>query len=223
MNAERDVLRCAGLRFFGTISASVTHEVKNALAIVRELSGLLSDLGAAAERGKELPLERIRDLTERIATQVSRADAVVRRMNAFSHNVDRTRVARDVREIVTGLVGLCRRFADMRRVEIETRLPDEPLSVETDPFLVQHALFLPLRRALDTAGEGGRVIVEAGAEADGARISISGGTPGPGEGEAAVLGMLHGLLGAAGAGAVEGEYSFVLPARMPERKEESHE
>jgi hypothetical protein len=41
---ETDSLGRQGLQFFGKISASVSHEIKNVLAVIGENAGLLEDL-----------------------------------------------------------------------------------------------------------------------------------------------------------------------------------
>ena len=45
-----------GLQFFGKVSASIAHEIKNVLAIINENAGLLEDLTFAAR--KERPSTR---------------------------------------------------------------------------------------------------------------------------------------------------------------------
>ena len=44
MNPIMDSKEEAGLRFFGMMTASVSHEIKNVLAIINENAGLMSDL-----------------------------------------------------------------------------------------------------------------------------------------------------------------------------------
>lgn len=226
MRPGDDEFRCAGLRFFGAISASVTHELKNTFAIVRELSGLLGDLAAAANETSVtvtgFSVSRAGDISERIGKQVARADAIVKRMNAFSHSVDRRRAALDLREVVTLLAGLCRRFADMAKVELETRLPEKEIPVETDGFVLLHALYLPLRRAIAGGGPGATVTIAAAPAADGAAVSIGGPRADAAAEEEGLLATLANLLGARREGD-EGRFGLLLPARMPAREEESRE
>ena len=40
-----------GLQFFGRMSASISHEIKNVLAIINENAGLLEDFSLMADRG----------------------------------------------------------------------------------------------------------------------------------------------------------------------------
>ena len=52
MNLVNDPLGESGLRFFGKISASISHEIKNAIAVMNENAGLIKDLIMMAERGR---------------------------------------------------------------------------------------------------------------------------------------------------------------------------
>lgn len=212
-------LRGAGLKFFGAISASVTHELKNTFAVVREISGLLGDL-ARSEKSvtvTDLSSERVGDLAGRIGKQVARADAIVKRMNAFAHSVDRARKTVDVREVVELLAALCQRFADMARVGLDLRLPDAPVTVETDAFALQHVLYLPLRRAIAGAGPEARVAVAVAPVDEGVRISVEGRlVPGAAD-EPVLYDLLAERLGAT-ATEEEGKFVLGLPARMPEEE-----
>ena len=58
MNENRnEILKEKGLAFFGEITASVSHEINNAISIINEYSGLLEDLTYTAERGENVSSE----------------------------------------------------------------------------------------------------------------------------------------------------------------------
>ena len=54
MPGNESVIGEEGLRFFGTMTASISHELKNALSIINEGAGLLEDLAAMSARGMAL-------------------------------------------------------------------------------------------------------------------------------------------------------------------------
>ena len=54
MNQKAQTSNDKGLRFFGKITASVTHEIKNALATINENAGLMTDYIEMAARGRPL-------------------------------------------------------------------------------------------------------------------------------------------------------------------------
>jgi C4-dicarboxylate-specific signal transduction histidine kinase len=55
MKRDPDPIGDAGLQFFGRMSASISHELKNALAIIKENAGLLADY--VAMMGKGTPID----------------------------------------------------------------------------------------------------------------------------------------------------------------------
>ena len=77
-----------GVRFFGEMSASISHEIKNVLAIVNENAGLLQDMVMMIEKGMPLSPERLSGLARSIVRQVKRGDRIVKDMNRFAHSAD---------------------------------------------------------------------------------------------------------------------------------------
>ena len=51
MTSASDGIGRLQLRYFGQVSASISHELKNVLAILNENAGLLQDYAAMAEQG----------------------------------------------------------------------------------------------------------------------------------------------------------------------------
>ena len=72
---QSDRPRFAGeLRFFGTMTASISHEINNVLAMVNELSGLFADsLMLAQKKGRPLDPERLAGIVDR-ATRIERTE-----------------------------------------------------------------------------------------------------------------------------------------------------
>lgn len=88
METKWNVLGEEGLRFFGQISASISHEIKNTLAIMNENIGLLKDFCSMARKGKAVDFERFEGLAGWAEEQIRRADHIVKSMNQFAHSVD---------------------------------------------------------------------------------------------------------------------------------------
>jgi len=59
MSHRCDIVGETGLQFYGKICASLSHEIKNALAIINEDAGLLNDFAALADQGRPLDPERV--------------------------------------------------------------------------------------------------------------------------------------------------------------------
>ena len=158
MARDRPPMLSQKLEFFGAVSASISHELKNVLATIDGFSGLLEDLTLAAASGRPLAPERLEKLGGRIKRQADRGAELVVRLNRFAHSVDEPWAAVDVGEVLGRICDICERFASLGKVTLERSGVDEgALWVELDAFAFQHVLFLAIRAALDAAG-GERVV-----------------------------------------------------------------
>ncbi|WP_207262573.1 HAMP domain-containing histidine kinase [Desulfovibrio sp. Huiquan2017] len=161
-----------GLRFFGRISASVSHEIKNVFAVINEAAGLIEDLTLMAGRGMPLQPERLKSAANSIQGQVKRGDAIVRNMNAFAHSTDE-----DVREVnlIEALklaVDLTSRFADMRRIKL-TVGESESVSMAACPFDLTRLLHSSMAAAFDSMQPGDTLVITVSPADGGASFSLS--------------------------------------------------
>ena len=222
----------------GKVSASLSHEIKNALAIINESVGLMGDLLQRDASEDWPPYSRWTSLLVSIEEQVQRSAEIVKRLNQFAHSMDKPLVELDLNETVRQTVVLIQRLATLRRVNLETLLESEPLHLQSDPFRLLYVIFGLIERAIncspreaevkvktERSGEMFRVIVadQGTMEADNLRALVST-SPSPegenGESDLALLGQTIEALG--GTIAVEqgdgGLTKVILsfPATMPE-------
>lgn len=122
-----------GLVYFGKMTAALSHELKNCLAIINENSGLIEDLTAMARNGRPLDPDRMEDVTGRISRQVVRADDLLKQMNKFGHSVDQPVQQIDLNEAVRLASALGAKPAANRMVKILPDLSEEPVQVRV-PF-----------------------------------------------------------------------------------------
>lgn len=107
------------LRFFGKISASVSHEIKNVFAVINEAAGLLEDLTLMADKGMPIEPERLKRVAKSVQGQVQRGDGIVKNFNAFAHSTDEDAREVDLREPLGLIVALSTRMADMKQMGLE--------------------------------------------------------------------------------------------------------
>lgn len=152
MDTDADVIGRAGLEFFGRMCASISHDVKNVLAVVNENAGLLEDLCAMADRGKPIDLARLKRLAADVKAQVRRGDGIVSGMNRFAHSVDASVVRLDLVEVMELLKTLSLRFASMQGAALHLLPPQPAATVTTAPFLLLNLLWLCWEHAMTAAG-----------------------------------------------------------------------
>jgi len=172
MKNQPDLIGEAGLLFFGRMSASISHELKNALAIIKENSGLLSDYINMTGKGLPVDPERFQTIAQRIDNQTRRADAIIKDLNQFAHTVDSPSKPVDLNQILDLLVALHRRPAAMQQVGLEPRPADSAAVVTTAPFLLLNALSLILAQAMEIVPSGEAISIAVNVSPSEAGISF---------------------------------------------------
>ena len=174
MSVPTDPIGQQELHYFGMVSASVSHELKNVLAILNENAGLLQDFAAMAEQGQPLDPDRIRHLAATMLGQIDRGDAIINRMNRFAHSADENQATVDLNELATIVVELFERTATNRGVKVEVETTATTVNINTDPFALETLLGSLLYRITEAVPDIGMLNLKLGSQADDSQISMSG-------------------------------------------------
>jgi signal transduction histidine kinase len=134
VNPTLDGVDRLGLQFFGNITASVSHELKNALAIIGQNAGLLQDYLAMAAKGRVVTPDRFAIIAERIDEQTRRANKIIQYLNRFAHTVDEVRKTIDLNDLLALLELLSARIATMRQATVVYHPAPAPVVAHTAPF-----------------------------------------------------------------------------------------
>jgi len=173
MSRNWEVISETGLQFFGKMSASISHEMKNVLAIINENAGLLEDLTVMAEKGMPIDPQRLRTQASRIMKQIRRGDDIIKGMNRFAHSVDEPWRQVELNDTLGLMCTLSGRFASMRGVTLELDPPSIQVPILTNPFLLQNLIWLCLDFAMGSTGTGKRVVLRTEKIERGAKIRLS--------------------------------------------------
>lgn len=152
MGTKPDIVTEMGLQFFSRISASISHELKNVLAIINENAGLLEDLSIMTERGKPLDPARLQLMAATLQKQVGRADLILKNMNRFAHSIDENLADVDLNQLLELIIALTARFAAVQRVKVDLQLPPESPTITTAPFYLVNLIGLCLDFCMAAAG-----------------------------------------------------------------------
>jgi signal transduction histidine kinase len=173
MNSTLDDSRNDDLIFFGKVNASISHELKNILAIISEAAGLLQDLTDMAARGKKIEFEMLQTCSQDIVEEIQRGFATIKQMNKFSHSVDDPVNEVNLVELVELMTALAGFLSTAAEVRLEP-VPDAAPTVLTRPFRLQHLVYRALVFAFESAGPEGAVRVAVRPQPDGgASIAFS--------------------------------------------------
>jgi light-regulated signal transduction histidine kinase (bacteriophytochrome) len=172
MNANETAPQETGLQFFGKLSASVSHDLKNVLSIINEKAGLLEDFCHMARQGMAIDMDRIDAVTAQVKGQVERADQIIRCFNRFAHSTDHPVAPMDLGESVATLVQLAQRLLAQMEVAADVQPAKTPVVIITRPLMAQELIWAGIQWvagrlgakkeitiATDRAGEGARVLI----------------------------------------------------------------
>jgi len=175
MSSEQELQGQREVRFFGKVSALISHEIKNVLAVMAESAGLMEDLCLLnLKKGVPLEVERLNTLVDRILRQVGRADEIVKNMNRFAHSVDETVSTVDLQNHIHLLIALSRRLTTMKGVSVDFVQRERQITLDTSAFLLYSLLWSCLEFSISVCGPGKRIEVHA-TEMDGrVRITFAG-------------------------------------------------
>jgi len=161
-----------GMHFFGKMTASSTHEIKNTLAIINENAGLLEDLSRMAEKGHPLSFDRIQMICLRITKQVQRADVILKKLNQFSHSVDQSSQVVDLEQTVLFVMNLASRLIEMQQASIEISPAHTPIVIDTSLFYLKNIIWRAIEITL-SADQGKKVTISFGSDSSAPSIWFS--------------------------------------------------
>jgi len=145
----------------GRMTAGMTHELKNVLAIIKESSGLLQDVlrvskGDAVERRGQ-----IEKVASRIERQVARGNEHLASLNWLAHRVSDRSTTAGINELSSETVKLMQRSARLKQVELAVQQSDADVTLHTDIPQLLVLLVSCLEYCLNGGSPKGRVVLRA--------------------------------------------------------------
>jgi C4-dicarboxylate-specific signal transduction histidine kinase len=158
--------------FFGKISASMTHDIRNVLAIIRESSGLMLDLLGLCEEGAFPYQQKFHGLLTAIQDQVNRGVELATHFNRFAHSMDHAVMEVDGNEVVRQMTYLMQRFARLRKVQLIASVAERPVAFRTDAFALHRIMGECVSFLLQRAADGDTITLAVGQCEGGAEFRI---------------------------------------------------
>jgi len=174
MNSLIDDKNNDDMAFFGKVNASISHELKNILAIISEAAGLLQDLTEMVARGQKIELEMLKTCSQDIVEEIQRGFTTIKQMNTFSHSVDVPLKSVNLIEVLDLMINLAGFLSFASKVRFDPP-QDEASIVSTCPFRLQNLVYHTLVFAFKSVGVDGEIQVAVHRETNSsARIAFSG-------------------------------------------------
>jgi signal transduction histidine kinase len=173
-NKNQRLLRKKSLAFSGAITASISHELKNVLAIINEHNGLLSDILESAKQGVSPDERKLSRIAGKVNVQIEKGNELIGRLNRFAHSTDFETKEVELNDLLQEIIDLAQRLAGLRTIQLKLNPPVEKIALNTNPFFLQYALFICFELFWDIAEKNRLVTVSAESSGQQAKIIISG-------------------------------------------------
>jgi len=147
------------IAFIGKITAGVTHEINNALASIKEISGLMEDLLSMSSTDSFPHHEKFVKVVPKIREQVERCVTLTTQLNKFSHLTDEYTAQVELNDFIGHLVFLTQRFARIKRVDLKYQPADQSVKFSTIPIQLQMAIYYCITYFLSHTDDGGKIII----------------------------------------------------------------
>ncbi|MBW1786180.1 MAG: hypothetical protein JRK53_06105 [Deltaproteobacteria bacterium] len=149
-----------GTAFFGKMTAGISHELMNILAIIRERSGLIEDL-MALDKEADFPYrDKLAATLTSIREQVGRGMQAGEKLNRLAHSTDESRARLQVDDLLDRIAFLMQRFTRLEKIEIKVVPTEPPMTVDTDPFRILLVLAACIEYCMDRTTVGGEIVLQ---------------------------------------------------------------
>ncbi|MBU0729820.1 MAG: hypothetical protein KKE17_11945 [Proteobacteria bacterium] len=130
------------LAFVGKLLAGYSHESKNHLAIIKELSGLMDDLLSMENQGEDRGRQRYHEIMATLRDRATQAAFRVGHLSRFAHRMDEPRTSFNVNDILEEELSLLGWKAKQKEIRLEAFFADNQLpSIYNNPSLLQYVVF----------------------------------------------------------------------------------
>ena len=160
------------LEAFAGISAIMTHETRNILAIINESAGFLEDLVLIAGEDGAVPVKNVGSMAANIASQVDRANSLMKDYNTFAHSGDEIYGEVELHEVLTLVATLTRRKAAQKNITVIVNEGGEK-RLYTKPFVLESLIYFFLIGMYGGADSESAIDTEVGSEGEGLTLCFS--------------------------------------------------
>lgn len=152
-----DKIKSKEILFFGKITAGITHEIKNVLAIIQESSGLMEDILDITPDETFIHKDKFHTSLKRILNQIDRGVDITTCLNKFAHNPDHSPANVDLNDVSEQMVLLASRFTRLKNVILKADPHDASITIKTHPVALEMAIFESIEIILNALSSGGTI------------------------------------------------------------------
>ena len=146
--------------FSGKVTASVTHEIQNVLAIIKENAGLMDDILHMNRENPQNSVDRVQKCIDSIKKNIKRGVNLTSGLNWFAHTADHATSQINVYDTVKKLGFLIQRLLSQKGIDFLISDCDQSPSVTTDPLFFQKLIYLCIECLAEESGS--KTVIQVG-------------------------------------------------------------
>ncbi len=159
-------LRVSQLSFIGIILSGFTHEIKNHLAFIKESAGLIGDIIESRKSLAKQDLQQTVNIIHSITNQIGKTSELCNYLNCFAHRMDSPMSTFSVNESIEELIVLFNRFANQRRISLETDFQKNLPLINSDASRLQFLIFCFIEEMIRKLDKNSRITVKTASSKD---------------------------------------------------------
>ena len=158
---QEDLIQVDRLAEIGRIAAGVAHEINNPVAVIREASGWAAEVIGDAEGMSPDDRQELENVIKQIKAQTGRCRDITHKLLTFVRGSVPTKSEFDVHELLKETIDLLKPELKHSGIEIALNFVEGPLSVNSNPKLLEQVFVNFLANAIhavkEKGGDNGRI------------------------------------------------------------------
>jgi len=177
-----DYIREAKLSSIGLLAASMNHEIRNPLYVIKGLAEAhLANMDEHIYSDQKQADQKLRELLHKTIQHSERAMDIMKRFSTFAKRAVDDSVKEKKAFLVESLdniLPLIRHEMELDKIEFDCRIPRDVPPISVDPGHLEEILFNLIVNACHALKGGGKIAIQAAKMADNLHIEISDNGPG---------------------------------------------
>ncbi len=173
---SQQLVGASRLAELGEMAAGFAHEINNPLQVINTELSLIRVLEAemieAGHLQKGENYDQIADSLDQIKVQIERCAKITRAILKFGRQGDGQVETLDLDKLVPEIIAMVQKKAEVHGIRIERRLPEMPITIQSDPARLQQVLLNLFNNAMDA------IIEKSGSTGGIIKVCVRGGADG---------------------------------------------
>ena len=152
---QEDLIRVDRLAEVGRIASGIAHEINNPLAVINEVSGWAGTVVSDAKGLTHEDKKELETAVNHIKEQTRRCRNITHQLLGFVRDSIPDKAEFDVHNLIKGMIKFLRPELRYLPIEIVFNFPKEPLSIKSDPNMIEQVFLNLITNAIYAIKEKG--------------------------------------------------------------------